>query len=493
MLKLRDLYTLLIPAEITSSGTPVGQAMLQYEVHRYIDTKNLKAANAYLVTCTQRLIVPNAAAYALSTTAVQSYSHYPALLIANITVNDPDDQVLLVDYFPRTLNTSVNTASNSTAGTNTTASQQYTSGSSTAQTNSFGTSYSLGFFGDAPTGGVSSDFSASASAEQSSATSSGTAVDTSNQQSSSSAMSVKDWGSYAQLSPASSNLTWIWGQEYPWNVIQFNAPNATKSAVLLPDFVQQRLLDTSDADNPVLYPPSELSLLGVDFVSKATWLITPPPANAGSDTISFTHNLTLGYATHGMTGNQVTASLDAVNAAAIQSGTIDLPLYGLDPLSGAGPAVIGFVPDQFVVAPTSSGSPFAIAADANDLLARGTGFTSVMATDFSAGAVQLTVYFKVIEPNTDISLSLKNWLEGTVPCKLTIAVNGQTPLVRYVDAPETSGGSDNITVVTLRYKDYTSVNYCDYLQMGLNQVSITIAPTASTPATSYQLLAVAVG
>ena len=493
MLKLRDLYTQFTTTEITSSGTNVGQAILQYEVHRYIDTRNLTEVNAYIVTCTQRLIIPNAAAYAPSTTAVTEYSNYPALLIANITVDDPDHQTTLIDYFPRTLNTSVSTALNASTGSGTSMSQQYTSGSSTAQTNSFGASASLGFFGDAPTGGVSVDTSTAMTTEQSVAATTGSAVDKSSQLSNSSAMSVKDWGSYAQLDVADSNLTWVFGQEFPWNVIQFNAPNATSSAVLLPDFVQQRLLDASDPNNPVLYPPSELSLLGVDFVSKAVWLITPQTITAGSDAISFTHSLTLGNATHSLDGSNVTASLDVVEAAPIQSGSIDLALYGLDPLSGSAPAVIGFVPDQFAVAPASSGSPFSIAADANDLLVRGSGFTSIMATDFSAGQAQMTVFFKVIDPNTDVNLSLKNWVGGTVPCLLTIVINGQSTLLRYVDAPETSGGSDNVTVVSLRYTNFTSVNYCDYLQMGLNQVQITITPTASSPATSYQLLAIAVG
>src|ERR1044071_3238829 len=209
MLKLRDLYTQLTTAEITSSGTNLGQAVLQYEVHRYIDTRNLTATNSYLVTCTQRLIVPNAARYAPSTSAVQSYQNYPALVIAKITVNDPNQQTILVDYFPRTLNTSVSTALNSASGSSTSMSQQYTSGSSTAQTNSFGTSASIGFFGDAPTGGLSVDSSTALTSEQSTSATSGTAIDTNTQLSNSTAMSVKDWGSYAQLDVTDPNLTWI--------------------------------------------------------------------------------------------------------------------------------------------------------------------------------------------------------------------------------------------------------------------------------------------
>jgi hypothetical protein len=500
MLKTRDLYTWTVNPPLTSSGTPIGQAILQYEVHRYIDTRNLTETNSYLVTCTQRLIVPNSVTYEPSSTAVESYGPYPALLLANIDLpaSSPQLDLILIDYFPRTLNTAVNTALNASTGSSASASQQYTSGSSTAQTNTFSTSASLGFFGDAPTGGFSQDQATSVTTGQSSATSTGTATDTNSQLSNSSAMSVKDWGSYAQLGVGDPNVTWVWGQEYPWNVIQFNAQNKTGNAVLLPEFVQQRLLDMSNPSAPVLYPPSELSTFGVDFVSSATWLITPAAPTADAVTIAFTHTLSLGSGKHVLQGSSpdtsVVASLDLVHADPIPPVTVDLPLLALDPLSGSLPAVIGFVPDQFAVAPTSSGGDFAIAADANNLLVRGSGFTSVMATDFPASAgssAQITVYFKVIDTNSDINLSLKNWVVG-MPCLLTIVVNGQSTLYRYVDAPETSGGSDNITVVSLRYKNFASVNYCDFLQMGLNEVSITITPTAKT-ATTYQLLAIAVG
>ena len=504
MLNVRDLYTKRITAELTSDGNPVGQATVQYEVHRYIDTTNLTETTSYLVTCIQRLTVPNSKHEIPNPSVVQSYALYPALLISKITINNtgnptdppPTPPPLLVDYEPRTLNASVNTALNSSAGSNAGTSQQYTSGSSYAQTNSHGFRISGGFFGDAPTGDLSYDHSKSATTERSQAETSGTTLDTSSQLGSSSEMSIKDWGSYAQLDVDDPNVSWIWGQEYPWNVLQFNAPaNGSDSYILLPPFVQQRLLDTSDAKNPVLNPPSELSLLGVDFVSQATWLITPTSPTVSGNTISFTHDLTVGQGTHSMVAGdatEVTALLRTFDVVPIQSGPIELPLYGLDPLSA--PSVLGFVADQFVVAPSpGNNGTFAIIADANDLLIRGSGFTKIMETDFSlTEPVQMTVYFKVTEPNSDINLSLKNWIVGTVPCQLTIKINDATPLLRYVDAPETSGGSDNITVVALRYKNFTSVNYCDYLKIGLNQVTITIAPN-STAGSQYQLLAIAVG
>jgi hypothetical protein len=499
MLKLRDLYTNTITEPITSAGTTLGLAIIQYEVSLYVDTRNLAETKAFLVTCTQRLIVPNVAGYSPATTPVLLYNTYPALLIANITVNAGSNQVALIDYFPRTLNTSVITSLNTAAGSGVSIAQQYTTGSVSSQTNTFGTSSSLGFFGDAPTGDLSANSSTSLSTEQSAESTRGTTVDNSHQLSNSSSMSLKDWGSYVQLDLNGPNLTWIWGQEYPWNVIQFNAPIAAGSAVLLPPYIQQRLVDTTDPTNPIVFPPSELSLFGVDFVAKAGWLITP--AASGTDAVTFTHNIRVGRGTHGFIGTSqglgpFFASLDTVGAQPIPSSptALDLPVYALDPLNSSTPAIIGFVPDQFDTAPTSSGSQFDITADTNDLLVRGTGFTSIMATDFTAGTVEMTLYFKVIDAERDINLSLKNWIQGGGPCQLTIQVNGQSTLTRYVDVPETGGGSDSLTVIALRYKNFTSVNYCDYLRMGLNEVTITIVATVPPPATTtYQILAIAVG
>lgn len=491
MLKLRDLYTQVKTSPIISSGATLGEAIIQYEVRSYTDTRNLGQTRSYILTCTQRLVVPNPSKFSPGAGSVLMYSDYPALITASVAIADPDKVIatqLLLDYFPRTLNTSVVTTLNAAQSSGSSVSQQYTSGSSTAQTNSFGTSASLGFFGEAPTGDLSASMSSATTTEQSVASTQGTSIDTSQQLSNSSSMSVKDWGSYAQVSVATQSVGWVWGQEYPWNVIQFKSLDQSQSSIDLPEFVQQRLVDTGSQ----VYPPSELSLFGVDFVSRAAWLITPNTGLTGSETIQLTHTITCGNASHGLNQGQFSATLDTVTAQPIQSTTLDLAQLALDPLTDSLPAVVGFVANRFDVAPTSGGAPFAITSDANDLLVRGSGFTSTLGTDFSAGTAQVTIYFKVTDANRDINLSLKNWIQGS-PCQLAIVINGQATLTRFVDVSETGSGGDNVTVVALRYRDFTSVNYCDYLQMGLNTVSITVTPVGTGEKSSYQLLALAVG
>lgn len=493
MLKLRDLYTQVETAEISSSGETLGQAILQYEVRSYTDTRNLGETRSYIVTCTARLLVPNPARFDPRPGVVLMYNNYPALLTSSVEIDDPDQVIasqLLLDYFPRTLNTSVSTSLSTADSSGSSTSQQFTSGSSTAQTNTFGVSASIGSFGDAPTSDLSVSDSSSTTREHSSASTVGGSVDTSHQLSNSSAMSIKDWGSYAQVDLAGPGVSWVWGQEYPWNVIQFKSLDASQSIVQLPAFVQQRLADTTHKQ---VYPPSELSLFGVDFVSRVSWLITPKAGLTGSEAIGFTHTITYGSASHGLNPDTFTASLDTVAAGPIQSTTLDLAQLALDPLRDLGPAVVGFVANRFDVPPAASGSPFAITAEENDLLVRGSGFTSVMGTDFSAGTVQMTVYFKVTDASRDINLSLKNWIQGATPCQLTIVINGGTALTRFVDMSETGSGGDNVTVVALRYKDFTSVNYCDYLRMGLNTVSVTVTPVGTQGNASYQILALAVG
>jgi hypothetical protein len=492
MFILRDLYTQVEYSSITSSNVTLGQTIVQYEVRSYNDTRNLGNVKSYLVTCTQRLVLPNPTAYNPRAASAYSFLNYPALITNNIAISDPNSIVQskwLLDYSPRTLNASVATTLSSGQSQGLTVSQQSTTGSSTAQTNSYGVSASGGFMGDVPTGDISANYQYSTTNEQFRSATQGNAVERGTQLSNSNAMTIKDWGSYAQLDVGDQTPTWTWGQEYPWNVIQFKGTD-NDGNIALPTFVAQRLYDGT-----ILYPPSELSLFGVDFVSKATWLVTPKPHLAGPQEIQFNHALYYDAGSHklsgGTSGNLVT-NLNTYGPIPYQSQTLDLPVMALDPVRVADnrAAVIGFVANQFDVPPTSSGSAFAITAETNDLLVRGSGFNGVMSTNFSTGTVQMTLSFKIVDRTSDVSLSLKHWNQGPA-VQLSILVNNATTITRFVDSPETGSGGDNVTVVMLRNKDFTSVDYCDLLQMGLNTVTITITPVA--PGAAYQLMAMAVG
>jgi hypothetical protein len=110
----------------------------------------------------------------------------------------------------------------------------------------------------------------------------------------------------------------------------------------------------------------------------------------------------------------------------------------------------------------------------------------------------LKIQFKMTSENLELSLYFKHWKLKSAGCMLTIAVNEAdyknpvSPIVRHVDAMDAGSGTDNITTVTLRNKDYTSNEFYDYLVMGLNTIYVTITPTDAQPSCDYALRAVAI-
>jgi hypothetical protein len=99
--------------------------------------------------------------------------------------------------------------------------------------------------------------------------------------------------------------------------------------------------------------------------------------------------------------------------------------------------------------------------------------------------------FKVIDPDLELSLHLKHWNTTTSACMLTLSVNKQE-ITRYVDAMNATSGTDNITRITLRNFDYTSPEFYDYLVMGLNTITLKIAPAEPCQTCGYALRALAV-
>lgn len=496
IVKQRDLYTHSVTAVLRSAGDAIGGTTIQYEVQRYVDTRNLGSANAYVVTCTERFTVPNIDPFSPTAEQVTGFINYPALITNGITLDDPDSIVadmVLIDYSPKTANTSVTTDQNQSTSSNTTNTQQYSSGSSVSQTNSFNMSASIGFFGDMLTGGFSEGLSTSQTNEQSQSRGQSRAVDTGAQYSNASSMALKDWGTYAQLATDYTMPTWIWGQEYPWNLIDFRNEDINGN-IVLPQYVVDRLYDGEQ-----IYPPSELSLLGVNFVSKVSWLVTLAEGTCNTTSLTFNHALTLCVACHQIDNSDLKASIQTYGAANTAVTSLDLPVLALDPITpDSGPALVGFVPGPFQVAPTSSGGAFQIASESNLMLVRGTGFTAVgqsdfMTTDFSAGAVSLTASFKLTDTASNVSLSLKHWIGNQTGVKLSIAVNGGAPIVKYLDAPEAGTGGDNVTSVPLRRKDFSSVDFCDLVRLGLNTVEITITSDGTSPVADYTLMAIAIG
>jgi hypothetical protein len=113
----------------------------------------------------------------------------------------------------------------------------------------------------------------------------------------------------------------------------------------------------------------------------------------------------------------------------------------------------------------------------------------------SAAPAQLDVYFKIVDKDDAIALHLKHWRTGNQGVVLHISVNGAEPIVRHVDAPVSAAGSTNLSTIELCNRDLNDMDYFDYLQLGLNHVSIQILPSSDYPGADcgYAIRALAIG
>ncbi len=199
--------------------------------------------------------------------------------------------------------------------------------------------------------------------------------------------------------------------------------------------------------------------------------------------INFNHSLNYTMASHGILNNNFVASFTTSSPNTFNSQPLNLSLLALDPITHSGPsnnAVIGFLPDKFLVKPAPK-TKFKIISEDNNLLITGSGFIKPMYTDFSNGPVTINVFFKIIDNSVDYDLFLKCYKATSLGpgCILTMVFNGNTDntVVKHVDAAEAQAGENNLISINLRNKNYNSYNYHDYLQYGKNSITITITPS----------------
>ena len=506
MLNTRDLYTYAEAPLLGSSADPFGTTLIQYEMRKYQDIRNLSSELAYLLICKQRIVIPNPTPYQVGPSSSTSFNYPAAITNAiTLTVNIDGATIFLKDYFPRTLNAAVSTSANTAEDKSISNSNQYTSGSSTAQSNSFGVSVSTaGFIGDLFGGAVTQENQSSWQSTKSNSLASGTGSARQSDMSSGESMSIKDWNCYGFTDQTDGSVSWIWGQSYPWDVILYN--QGTSSSINLPAFVMARMVgyydSTGTKDGPptaMVLPPSQLALFGVDFTMRAGWLIKFPQGVSELATATVTHTTTRYLASHQLAGSTFSATLQtnlSASSSTFASSPLDLSTYALDAILTAGRgngAAIGFTANPFIIAPATSNT-FKIVSPSNNLQVTGTGFSANMSTTFTQ-TVTLTVQFKILDTVNEYSLLLMHWIgQGSGPCKLTITANGNKAWtsVVYVDAVEGQGGQDNVTAVGLRNTDFSSTNYHDYLVIGLNTISITIE-AASGGTSQYTLFALGIG
>jgi len=351
-----------------SDGPIFGHSILDYEIHRRRDVQNLGSRLGYLMTLKQRIIIPNQNGYQAGPTSNKKYENYPAILVnaIDLKVNNKG-RILLERIFPKTLNSSVSTSQSSDVNKTSSVSHETSSGSSNTNVNTFGVAINAGLFGELPMGGLTLDYGHSWEHGVSSSSSDGNGSSAMRGTSANETMSIKDWSAYGFLDAKAINPTWIWGQSYPWDVIQYNHSDGN-SIINLPSFVIDRLQN----ENLVL-PPSQLSLFGLDFTMTAGWLIDFPDGVTEGETIELTHTTTSFTASHSIPADKISATLqsqNSANEAQYSSGPLDLSTYSIIPLNGAGPgngAAIGFAATSFIIVPTRPTDIFKIISPANTL------------------------------------------------------------------------------------------------------------------------------
>ena len=515
MFKKTDPYSFTKISNLKIGETIIGSVYFYYQISLYEDVQsngpnsvNQPKNQRFLVNCTQRINIYNPDGMVLSPSKdLNSYNDYPAMLNTIMSISGGSGFVLQ-DYSPKTVNTQVQTSGSlgSSDGQTKSNSSSNTVGSSISETNTFGTSVTVG---DSFSGASANyEHSSTITHEKSSTKSNEIANSRQIESSSSASMSIKDWGAYSLVNPGNRTPSWTFGQEYPWNAIQCrkttgeeNSSNKNQVRIVVPTSMLERLYDGNS-----LYPPSELSTYGINFVTKASWLVEI--SDEISDEVVISHNFYYFTGSHILPSGAKEPNVYIDNTPIIPGGdsddsfdtTLNLNYMALNPLGTLNPAaVVGFIPNKFIIKPkqsTNSEAPvkFKVISSTNDLMindtttypidcGEGVGFkaseTSLIAGfNSNCTTLQMTLNFKVIDSISNYMFYMKHWKTGENGVLLTLVINNDPDLTltQYIDDLEAEGGENNMTTIALRNQNFTSVDYHDYLQLGLNSIQITIEP-----------------
>lgn len=480
-----------------SQNVPFGTAFITYQVQRFRDVANLASYPAYLVTMMQRVVIPNATAYQPGPSSSTSYANYPAILQSGVSIsasNSPD--IVLRNVFPRTLNAQVSTSSSQNDENGSSRSVENTSGSNQSTVNSYGVSISAGLSGTTPMFSATSQYGQSFTSGTMQSQTAGNSNSSSQNLGASQSMSIKDWSSYGVVDSSGTNPSWLFGQTYPWDVLQYNQ-SGEAGAINLPDFVIAQLYD----DGLVL-PPSQLSQFGTDFTMTANWLLVYTSPITENETIQLTHSITSYTASHSASGSTaegtspITATLQdssTANTMTFESTPLSLSDYGLSPLTGSAVAqgsAIGFSATNWTIPPTSARGLCKVVSPGDTLQVEAQGFDAGMTSDFSA-TTEVTLTFKVPDHNLQYTLALMHWIGAdSGPVSVAWNVNGKGSGTISVESQEGEGAQGNASVIAMRNSDFSSMSFHDYLIVGTNTVTLTMTAEA---AASYTLRAIALG
>ncbi|MBB4000303.1 hypothetical protein [Aureimonas pseudogalii] len=490
----RDLNTHFETHDLSYHGVIVGKVWSQYEVKRYIDTRNLVASDGYIVECVFRVTIQPEFEFSLTPSTSSNYDRYPAIIKTSSRLNGclTAFNTTLVDYSPKTLNVSVdiNQTKNISSGIEVT--RQHTSSHGNSKSTELGGSISGGYQ-ITPMAVVTLEGRHSWGSDHSKSDLSGNSKQSGTQFSSAASMSIKDWGCYASLDATSMYPIWVWGQEYPWNIVQYKNCNEIGELVLPPTIIS--LL----ADDSNIHPPSDLSLFGIDFTSTATWTLRKKVFDRAGDTISIRHDIDYTVASHGLRDHldgqtkedgskKFYATMDNYGPLECVSSPLDLAKLALEPLSTRS-AVVGFrKPRPCSVNENKSNGR--IISDTNDLLVETIGFSSTYECLLEGDEhAKIALFFKLSDSRPSLGFQIKHWIGGKTACVMSIKVNDYKLSDRFITTQYQSEGEDNILLITLRHQDFSSSNYCDFINLGLNKVEIMLK-SISGEACSYMVDAI---
>lgn len=468
---------------------------------------------------------------------VKGFKGYPVKLYKEIyfdidhnkkNTDNNDCAARIKEFFPVTLNTTRKTSTSNSDGTgsSTGTSDSLSTGSSTSDTHTTSVGVSAGISGTSE--GIMPSLSASVNSSDSHTTSSSTgstsgtnASDSVNKsQSSSSSMSMKDWNALGthftyqanEVNSTNESVGWFFSQAYPWdsffvNYDETNKSNNDPKRIYLSNKEKDRLCDGTN-----ILPPSDFSLTGFNFLTKTT-LIVDPEKLRNPSLLELAHKLSIVPAEHEKTTETITITNQVLDdktqkfvpiessiektsvVASIHDGvnfypkdkpkdkneikdTINLPIVALSPLlPKVHSSVIGFIHQDFIVEP-DIGLGFEAVSASNNLYIEGNNDGHFIIGDLglkvTEGISKFTIYFKILDTFDDYHLFLKHWKSDDSNTLLKIQVNQKSVLEKVQLSPEGQGGQNNITEISLRNMSHASVDYHDYLRIGLNKIEIEV-------------------
>jgi len=513
----------------------IGSLRVDFIVDKYdrVKVKNfssseVKKTQTYLLKCVQYLTLYNPDGIIKGTNRnLQEYSDYLVLLKSSVKILSSNNKSYtnpvnkrVLHFSPQVANTKVTTtgSTGSSDGTNTGISSSSTVGSSTAKTNGYTVNVSAGFQGESATGsaGYSHEHSTTNTNSHSKTNETSESNDHSTSSSGSHSMSIKDWGIYGIFNPNENCPSWIFGQEYPFSVTDFhrtdintaNPNNKFQNKLSLPKHVLNNLFDGT-----CLLPPSQLSNFGLSFLTKSQWLVEINNSELLLSTI-IENDLTYLTASHSILEsgshvsvymqNQTTEFRSDETMSADFSSSIVLPLLALEPIGKKHPTgIVGFIANKFQVTPDKG--DFVISSDSNTLLVSQQSDTKLICQDNFLQFVlndksdhSFKINFKVVDSYNNFKLILKHWIDGDMdsesnnPVSLSIKVNNQHVTTKYVTSRWGDGGENNLCEIYLRELDFASNDYCDYINLGLNEIEVIVSCNAGSTGPTYCLQALSV-